>query len=67
MNMNLWFSVVRWWHIKRLKRYWIEHLALRRKAFIDGRLGFLTVFHYERCYSDIQRELRKITLKNGRG
>lgn len=66
MNTNIWNSVVRWWHIRRLKRYWIEHLALRRKAFKDGRLGFLAVFHHERCYRDIQREVFNIKLKDVR-
>lgn len=66
MKSRLWIATVRWWHIRRLKRYWIEHLALRRKAFKDGRLGFLAVFHHERCYRDIQREVFKEKLKNVR-
>ncbi|KKI44219.1 hypothetical protein XK97_14680 [Obesumbacterium proteus] len=58
MKTRLWLAIKRWWQIRSLKRFQIEHLALRRKAFKDGRLGFLDVFHHERCYRDIRREVR---------
>jgi len=64
MKTRLWLSIKRWWRIRQLKRFWIEHLALRRKAFKDGRLGFLAVFHNERCYREIQRESRNKQLKD---